>query len=470
MGSVYRPRFAPKRLPQLEGKDVQAPQDPVALADVLRIGLESGGPDVNFYNLAPVDIAVQCAQYYQLSGDGRALRLFRELLFRLADYYLKTPEGASYPADMDFRLGHLILYYSRLEHESVFSEAERLILANLLLSCTRSIYEYTVKMWPVAPDAPTRHNHETFAARSLLYAADYFSRYGVRDVDKWRTWADVVFSGEIWSRFKQRENANGYEGYAFEHAAAYSAFNGEGLDRFASESLRWAAMRQVITTDNFFRPVDYGDASVRMQGGINDALAAIVSSVRDEPILRWYAHQAFERQHHYFQLPMGIRHADAGTSPKAQAWELLPLDPKFMDLFCPGFPPEYAFDKLVFRTGWGDTDHFVMMEGVGNEAGDVSHSHNELNGITRLNHLGRHWVVSNGYGRRVGLSNVSQSFNTRVRGPEDHNMLVLRRTGGWCVTFRCVPRCYNMGSEAGATSPTPPARCCGTAGRIGSVR
>jgi len=409
-----------------QGQSVETPQDPVELADLLSIGFNSGGPDVNIYNLAPINIAVASARYYQLSGEHRALLLFRELLFRLADYYLKTPGGASYPSDLDFCLGHLILYYSRLEHESVFGEEDRLILANLLLSCTRSIYEYAVKMWPIAPDEPTRHNHETFAALSLLFAADYFSRYNIPYVDDWRARADEVFSGEIWNRFKQRENANHYEQLAFEHATIYSAFTGNKLDLFDEDCLRWAAMRPVITTDNFFRPVDYGDAGISMKSGSNDTLATIVSSQRDEPTLQWYSHEAFERQHHYLP-PMGIRRFCDGGEPPAGVWELLPLDPKFIKQFCPSFPQECAFDKLAFRTGWSDDAHYVLLEGVGNQ--EISHSHNELNGIVRLNHLGRHWVVSNGYGRLAGLTNVAQSFSTRVRGPEDHNMLVLHRDG-----------------------------------------
>jgi len=425
----------PKSIPQLQGQTIETPQDVVALADLLSIGFDSGGPDVNIYNLAPINIAVASARYYQLSGDLRALQLFRELLFRLADYYLKTPDGASYLSDLDFRLGDLILYYSRLEHSPVFSEEDRLILANLLLSCTRSIYEYTLKMWPIDPNEPTRHNHETFAAISLLFAADYFSRYGVPYVDAWRIRADEVFSGEIWNRFKQRENANHYEQLAFEHAAIYSAFTGHKLDLFDKDCLRWAAIRQVITSDNFLRPVDYGDAGISMKSGTNDALAAIVSSQSDELTLRWYTHEAFKRQHNYLP-PMGIRRSYDGESPSAGVWELLPLDTKFMEQFCPTFPQEYAFDKLAFRTGWSKDDHYVLLEGVGNQ--ELSHSHNELNGIVRLNHLGRHWVVSNGYGRLAGLANQAQSFSTRVRGPEDHNMLVLRRNG---QIVRQLPLC-----------------------------
>ena len=421
----------PGSIPQLRGREVEATQDPAALADLLREGLNSGGPEVNLTNSQPIDIAVRSARYYQRSADPRGLQLFRELLFRLADYYLVTPEGASYPSDLDFRLGNLILCFSRLEHEPVFTEEDRLILANLLLSCTRSIYEYNLKQWPVEPDEPTRHNHETFAARSLLFAADYFERYGIPDAADWRARADLVFSGGLWHRFKQRENAGHYELYAFEHGATYSLFTGRGLDLFDPDCLRQAALRPVVTTDNFFRPVDYGDTRVQMRNEGSDTLAAIVCGLRDEPTLQWYTREAFARFPHYQPSPThgitGIRRNDSGDPPRAGAWEVFPLDSRFVALFCPGFPQEHAFDKLAFRTGWGDEDHYLLFEGVGNRT--ISHSHNEVNGIVRLNHLGRHWVVSNGYGRRVRLANVSQSFSTRIRGPEDHNMLVLRRKG-----------------------------------------
>jgi hypothetical protein len=403
-------------------------KDLPGLAALIGKGLDSGGPEVNLYNAYPVDTAVSCARYYQLSGDRRALELFRELLFQLADYYLKTPEGASYIADLDFRIGSLVLYYSRLEHDAVFSDSDRLILPGLLLSCVHSCYEYAMKIWPIEPNGPTRHNHETFPARSLMFAADYFERYEVAYVDLWRTYSSDVFSGGIWNRYKQKENAHHYEQTAFEHAASYSAFTGRSLSLFGPNCLRLAAMKQVIATDNFLRPVDYGDTSVRMNNGDTDILPLLVSSTEEDPTLKWYASQSFAQQHHYLPSPIhgipGLRTSPGGAIPSSAIWERMPLDTNFLSDFSPGFPETYTFDKLAFRTGWEDVDHYLLFEGVGNKT--ISHSHNDLNGIVRLNHLGRHWIVSNGYGRLAGLTNVNQSFNTRVRGPEDHNVLVLR--------------------------------------------
>lgn len=422
----------PRRLPQLEGRDVAVPADVAALADLLALGLDGGGAEKNYYNVAPIDIAIACASYYQLSGEPRALHLFRELLFRLADYYLKTPEGASYPADLDFRLGPLLLYYARLEHEPVFTDEDRLILANLLLACCRSVYEYALKIWPVKPDATTRHNHETFPARTLLYAAEYFGRYGVTDVPQWRRFVELVLGPVIWRRFKQRENAYGYEPMVFEHGASRLTFEGHPLSDDVLRCLHRVVERQIATTDNFLRPVDYSDTNVSLEPA-DSVLAQVLAAHGENGLIAWFAGEAFARSPHFESLTApvhafpGIRLTRSPAPPPAGDWECIPLDPLFAADYAPGFPHRFAFDKLAFRTGWTEADQYLLLEGIGSKK--VSHAHNEVNGIVRYNHLGRHWIVSNGYGRQVGITNVARSFNTRVLGPEDHNMLVLTRSG-----------------------------------------
>lgn len=439
-GSDMRDRFPswesfsrglPMGLPEHVGGPQPGSTDPAMLAAQVSRGLDSGGPDVNHYNPGPIDTAISSGWYYLLSADARALSLFRELLFGIADYYLKTPEGASYPADLDFRSGHLVLYWSRLEHEPVFDDEDRLILSNLLLAMTRSTHEYASKMWPVEPNGRTRHNHETFPARSLMYGADYFRRYNVPWADDWRVYADTVFSGGLWTRVKQRENANHYEQTAYEHASCYSGYTGNRLALFGDGVLRQAAMRHVATTDNFLRGVDYSDAGASLGPAGSDMLAQLATCDAPSPELQWYARQIFLRGRQYLGSPrdgiQGLRRADPGLPPPVRCWEKVELEPQFIEDFAPGFPSRHAFDKLAYRTGWGDDDQYLLLEGVGGR--QISHAHNEVNAVVRYNHLGRHWVVSNGYGRRTGLTNVRDSFSSRVLGPEDHNMLVLSRAG-----------------------------------------
>ncbi len=418
----------PSRLPHLLGKSGDTPQEPAALAGLLAQGFYSGGPEKNIYNAAVWDVAVDCARYYQLSADKRALCLFRELLFRATDYYLKTPGGASYPSDLDFRLGLLVLHYARLEHEPIFTDEDRLVLANLLLACTRSIHEYAAKMWPPDRYPATRQNHQTFPALSLLYCADYFARFGSIDVTRWRAYSDAVFSGPLWKRSKQCENGRLYEPLVFEHAAEYSAFLSRGLSLFDPSCFETMVMRQIAATDNFFRPVDYGDTAISM--GPAQSPSARLQATQKEDVVRWFAGEAFARQPNdlppvLFEFP-GLNLGSLPAPPGPLEWEYAPVDPLFLQEMAPGLPRAAAFDKLAFRTGWKDEDQYLLIEGV---TGSVSHGHCDTNGIVRYNHLGRHWIVSNGYGYRVGVTNVVKSFSSRERGPVDHNMLVLRRAG-----------------------------------------
>ncbi len=420
----------PARIVQFLGQKVAAPEEPEALADLLAAGFDCGGFEKGFYNAAPIDIANDAARYYQLSADPRALQLFRALLFRMADYYLKIPGGACYPADLDFRLGLLVLNFARLEHESIFTDEDRLILVNLLLACTRSVYELGIKFWPPNRNTKgdTRHNHQTFPALSLLYAADYFSRFDLPYLSEWCEYSDAIFSGGLWKRSKQCENSRSYEPFVFEHAAAYSLYKGLGLTPFAPGCFQAMVERQIVTTDNFFRPVDYGDTGLSLSP--TGSVSAQMLALYEDGLVRWFAAEGFARNpvdvpSSFLDHP-GIRRPPVAAQPAVGDWEHVPLDPTFLTETAFGFPAELAFDKLAFRTGWTDDDQYLLLEGVG---GQVSHSHQETNGIVRMNHLGRHWIVSNGYGKRIGVTNVSKAFSSRELGPVDHNMLVLNRDG-----------------------------------------
>lgn len=437
-------------LPRAAGLPPELPPpgtaEPEALAGRLAAGLESGGPEVNRYNLGPVKAAILAARYAQRSSDPRAPALFRALLFRFADYYLKTPGGAEYPSDLDFALGPLLLAFADLENHPVFSPPERLFLWNLLLSCTRSVSQYAGLFWPPGT-RPVPHNHQTFPARSLLIAASLFEPFGIADAGSWREYAATIFGSLPREGYKQGENAFAYETFVLAHAFSAAAL--EGRTALGPGVLSRAARRSIAASDNFFRPVDYGDTSPSLvPAGSGRHLAALAALADDDRIATWFARRCFRLAPDYLPSPLltltGIDPGRPGRAPRAGRWERVPLDPLFIGRNSPATPSREAFDKLAFRTGWRDDDHYLLWEGVG--GAKVSHAHNDVNGIVRLNHLGRHWLVSNGYGRRVGEGNVAVSYSSRQRGPVDHCVLVLRRGG---ATVREMPVCARLLEKGG---------------------
>lgn len=409
--------------------------DPVEAARQVAPGFDSGGYEKNYVNNGPLRAAIQAVRYYEVSGDVRGAVFLREVLLHFMDYYLNTAAGASIPSDVDFYLGHVVSAFARLQSLPLFSDEDCLLCANFLLACTRAVFDYNQRFWKVKPEQTTRHNHQTFPGRTLLQCADAFDRHGIPDARRWREESRLIFSGGVLERSKHSENANLYEYLTPEHAAWFCAYAGT-MTVFSNGHLAGAARRAVVTTDNFFRPVDYGDAALTMKPQMCDVLPRLAAGHSDDPELQWFARNVFERSPEYILSPtLGLpplRSERPGTPPAHGAWEKLPLDDAFWRDYVSAYPRKHVFDKLAFRSGWTDDDQYLLFEGVGNLS--ISHSHNEVNSIVRYNQAGRHWLVSNGYGKRVGVSNAAVAFSTRVRGPDDHNMLVLRDPGGKTLT------------------------------------
>lgn len=433
---------------RMKGKRYDNPDDIVGLSKFLAESLDSGGRQKGFYNVAAFDYAVLAARYYQLSGDRKALELFRELLTRITEYYLIFSDGASYPADLDFRVGTLILHYAVLQHTDVFDAEDRLILDNIFLACSRSIHQYAEVHWPVEFDASSRHNHETFPALNLAYCASYFDRFGLPYTGEWLEYSKSVFSGDAWKRTKNKENSNAYEGFVYVHAALYYLFTGQDLEKILGRQLRGIVERQISATDNFLWAVDYGDSAVGFNPNLS-SLACLLATFTEGKV-RWFSAEAFARKpfyvlNHIRHGIMGLGLSKPDFTDDVVRWEKQELDPVFCGQADPGFPVKYAFDKLSFRTGWDDEAQYLLFEGVSNEK--VSHAHLENNGIERYNQLGRIWVISNGYGKIPGIDNATEAFRKRNTGPEDHNVLIFYKDGEPVKEMPCCNALLQLGQN-----------------------
>ena len=101
-------------------------------------------------------------------------------------------------------------------------------------------------------------------------------------------------------------------------------------------------------------------------------MAAILATASEEVTVRWFAAEGSGRAPRSlpgarYSFP-GIRLPAAGAEPVAGAWELAPVDGEFLSEYAPQDVAERAFDKLAFRTGWGEADQYVLLEGVGGQA------------------------------------------------------------------------------------------------------
>jgi len=391
---------------------------PIAEMKELLVGyFDGGGVEKNLYNGVVFPPMIYLFRIFIVTADQRYIKLFKELLIELLNYYLKTENGASYISDFDFYLGDLINCWGQAEVEAVFNEDERLLINNLLLACSRQVYAYKEKMWPT-PVGENRFNHETFPALSLYRAVQYFETFTqVKDLKKWTATATQCFNGPINEVFKHTENANGYQWLVPCHKFAFDAASGK-IPGQLLKTYKKTAYAAVAAVDNFGFGVDYGDTNNPLSNGFFMlSLLDCAATAYNDSCLAWSAYFVRKalKDNPLIHLPApgwgitGQVSAEVGTAPAAGDWEKLPLEEHMRLKYAPEISADKIFDKLGYRQGWTAEDQFFLFEA----SSCGMHNHFDCNAILRYNHKGRIWLVDNGYGRLSGLLDASESYKSR---------------------------------------------------------
>lgn len=382
------------------------------------------------YNAIVLDLPMEGLRHYQMTGDSGGLQLFREMMWGFWNY-LNGPDPQIYISDMDFRLGLLINYWSWIQHNPEISDEERSVFPKVLLAASRMVRDYYVHLWLESALSDRAINHVTFKVRSLLLAARYFRNRAPLEAEGFQARADEAFSVRDLDRSKHSENAYGYESFMPEHLLCWLEVGGSDVSPGMQQALGIFALRDWAMLDNFFFPVEYGDAD------------PILKRIRPFEVSPWLHGNTPEQElirdlecsssglfpamiAPAFRGFTGLHHSKQGvpfTGPIG--WMKVPLDRAFAGERSLEGPADQQFDKLAWRSGWTSESTYLAMEGIGNQE-TAAHSHNEANSILRLNFAGRIWLVNNGYGRLEGIKDAQASFATRKRGPDDHNMLVVR--------------------------------------------
>jgi len=386
------------------------------------------------YNAIALDLGIDAIRIYQATGQAEAFELFRETLWGYWNY-LHSTLPTIYVSDMDFRLSKLCAYWSWIEHSPEITDAERETFPKLLLALTRMVRDYYRNLWKIknagvsSEKYTVRHNHQTFKCSGLAQAWRYFARWNFPDRPSWREEADLLFSAIDPAAYKQSENAGNYETFVPEHTLVWAECTNSPIEEARKEALAMFALREWITRDNFFYPLDYGDSDPVLSPSRPFEVSAWIGGTT--PIQkRIRLLEGSGKDLFPWRIPNSVRNfSGLHRSCQAQAfegepgWELMPLDPAFGPKLNLAGAPELRFDKLAWRSGWKTCSSYLALEGIGNET--VSHAHNEANGILRMNFGGRIWAVSNGYGR-AAIADAAKAFSSRQRGPEEHNMIIVR--------------------------------------------
>lgn len=392
-----------------------------------------------------IDMGVEGLRYYQQMGDVRGLELFREMIYGLWSFLsLDCPEF--YPSDIDFRMGAVCDAWNWAEWHPSVSGEELDMFPKVLLGAMRVVRGYFLHLWKYRrlerkKPAGNRgeivfcHNHETFPALCLARGERYFRHWRLPETADWLADAEYIFSAIKPESFKYSENANSYEHYVPEHYLTWLETTGREIPQAFRDSMAKFALRQWMMRDNTYRMVDYGDSGL---GKFTPARPFVVSPWLDRanPLHKdIIEYEELTGGHFAPDIVSTIRAFTGlvasnvkGTPRVCGDWEVMPVDPLFGYEFSFEGPSEKWFDKVCLREAWQPDAFYLAIEGIGAGNG-ISHGHHEVNGIVRANFGGRCWLVSNGYGKRIGVYSAGQAWMTRQTGPIDHNMLIMRNAG-----------------------------------------
>ncbi len=387
------------------------PEETLASARKAHQGPPHGGP---------VGVAVALG-HLNAGGEERWARAFIELLtpYAVGD----VPLAFELMSAVDFWTDHFVTGWDRAEEFDLFTDEERLLVANFLASCTEYCHDaITYQKWRITPDEHQIFNHHTFPARSLFFGCMYLKRHGydVVDTDAWLEKSMAVFARAAQGGRSFDEGGGGYSWLVGNHLLSVSLARGD-TSWASSDKLTHYADLATSVLNSHLQLASYGDTGT-YYGSMGRAAKLLLRAAEwhDDAGAKWLAEKGAPDA-----AAADILAQHVASEPPARHVGLfvLPLDPVVYRWTAlprfPGYPPpmvkinvpaEECFDKLSLRGGWAEDDDYLLIQGFG----DGQHGHPDANSITQYQVRGRLFLAEGDYIRRW---------------PKEHNTVMVIRDG-----------------------------------------
>ncbi|MCX6911435.1 MAG: PQQ-binding-like beta-propeller repeat protein, partial [Verrucomicrobia bacterium] len=341
--------------------------------------------------------------YYRSGNDGYA-ELFKRLARLMIEIYRSKPTtyGGPWGMDADFNSMQVIAAWDLVEESPVFTEAER-------LEVTRIIAEYACYLGTFgnflgAARQHIRHNHNTFPALGLFFAADYFGKYyRVAEAARWFAEADACFQPQALS-FKAQEDSNGYQWLTVGHLMRYALARPDHT-YFANGNARRTLDLAVATMDNLGFQSAFGDVGGWRGWASEVPLWNIGAWYFREPAFRWAVEQERPVQPNARATIGGYEAATSQASaPKGfDGMSVFPIERRFYNYWAPQAtngvetlwlaPVERTYEKVSFRGGFDPQQPYLLLDGIG----CGGHRHYDGNSLVRYSERGREWFADGDY-------------------------------------------------------------------------
>lgn len=341
---------------------------------------------------------------YHHSGHEGYAELFKRLARLMIEIYRSKPTtyGGPWGMDADFNSMQVITAWDLVEESPAFTEAER-------LEVSRIIAEYACYLekfggFQGASRQHIRHNHNTFPALGLLFAADYFGKYyRVAEAARWLAEADACFRPQARS-FKAQEDSNGYQWLTVGHLMRYALARPDHT-YFASGNARRTMDLAVATMDNLGYQSAFGDVG-GWRGWASEAPLWITGAwYFREPAYRWAVETERAVQSYARVRIGGNETADLqAAEPKGcDGTRVFPMERTFYDYWGPPAtngveklwlaPLEQTYEKVSFRGGFDPQQPYLLLDGIG----CGGHRHYDGNSLVRYSERSREWFADGDY-------------------------------------------------------------------------
>lgn len=355
------------------------------------------------------------------AGEERWARAFIELISPYATG--EIPLSFWLMSAVDFWTDRLVIGWDDVEEFPYFSDEERLLVANFIVSCTEYCHDsITYQKWRITEEEHQVFNHHTFPAKGLYFGCMYLRRHGyeVVDIDAWLDNSLRVFARAAEAGRSFDEGGAGYSWLVGNHLLEVALARGDSSYLSSEKMVRYADLAVVIQNSRSHL-VPFGDC----HGYHTPASSAASVLLR---AAEWHNHQGYKwvaqrAAPEAAEADVLARGVTASEPEEHLGLFVLPLDPVIhrwtgLPRF-PGYPPPPSppnvpvgecFDKLSLRGGWDEDDDYLLLQGFG----DGQHGHPDANAISQYQVRGRVFLVDADYIRRM---------------PKQHNMVMVIRDG-----------------------------------------
>ncbi len=350
---------------------------------------------------------MSAASNYYLSGDDSWGRLYARVVQLLADHYAQRK-----PQPPTFILANIVMSMDQVEESAGLIDADRLKAAEWL----RQMVEDTMNFWEMSnPIARYKNselrpiwNHETYPALGIAHAAQYLrTHYNVPAASYWEAVVDNLFAGQVQCDQPLEDSAN-YQWSVPKHTMYYVLATGRLREYVTGNALKECLEYAIASHDNQGNEATHGDAWQSF-GSSAGPLFSLASAYYHDPRYRWMLERiGINRAPGLWQFAGSMESKEPDDHVGLRIFTVHPARVEAYGI--QNIPPDRALDKAVFRSGWGRTDEYLMLDGlnVGN------HKHLDANAIIRFVSNQRLWLVDMDYIRAA---------------PKYHNSIAIVRDG-----------------------------------------